>query len=89
LNGSNGWRRLSRRALKLANAADFTQYAMARRLPRESLHAKLAQSIANFFERQHSEHKGAGETTMLDEEFGVCQKAFGIAHYVWDRGFSL
>ena len=45
LNGSNGWRRLSRRALKLANAADFTQYAMARRLPRESLHAKLAQSV--------------------------------------------
>jgi uncharacterized protein (TIGR02391 family) len=45
LNGSNGWRRLSRRAVKLANAADFTQYAMARRLPRESLHAKLAQSV--------------------------------------------
>ena len=45
LNGSNGWRRLSRRALKLANAADFTQYAVARRLPRKSLHAKLAQSV--------------------------------------------
>jgi uncharacterized protein (TIGR02391 family) len=45
MNGSNGWRRLSRRALKLENAADFAQYAMARRLPRDALHQKLAQSV--------------------------------------------
>lgn len=45
LNGSNGWRRLSRRALKLENATAFAQYAMARRLPREALHPRLAQSV--------------------------------------------
>ena len=45
LNGSHGWRRLSRRALKLENAADFAQYAMARRLPREALHSRLARSV--------------------------------------------
>jgi uncharacterized protein (TIGR02391 family) len=45
LNGSHGWRRLSRRALKLENAADFAQYAMARRLPREALHPRLANSV--------------------------------------------
>jgi uncharacterized protein (TIGR02391 family) len=45
LNGSNGWRRLSRRALKLENSADFAQYAIARRLPREALHLRLANSV--------------------------------------------
>jgi uncharacterized protein (TIGR02391 family) len=45
LNGSNGWRRLSRRALKLENAADFVQYAMARRLPCEALHPRFANSV--------------------------------------------
>lgn len=45
VNGSHGWRRLSRRALKLENADDFAQYAMARRLPREALHPKLANSV--------------------------------------------
>ena len=45
MNGTNGWRRLSRRALKLENSADFVHYAMARRLPREGLHPKLASSV--------------------------------------------
>ena len=29
LNGSHGWRQLSRRALRLQNPADFAQYAVA------------------------------------------------------------
>src|SRR5580704_16133717 len=44
INGSNGWRRLSRRARRMETEADFAQYAMARRLPREALHPKLAQT---------------------------------------------
>jgi hypothetical protein len=38
INGSNGWRRLE-------NEADFTQYTLARRLPRDALNAKIAQSV--------------------------------------------
>jgi uncharacterized protein (TIGR02391 family) len=45
LNGSNGWRRLSRRARRMETEADFAQYAMARRLKREALHARLAHSV--------------------------------------------
>jgi uncharacterized protein (TIGR02391 family) len=45
LNGSNGWKRLSRRARRMESETDFAQYAMARRLPREVLRAKLAQSV--------------------------------------------
>ena len=51
MNGTNGWRRLSRRAFKLGNPADFAQYAMARRLPREGLHPKLASSVRLAFMR--------------------------------------
>jgi uncharacterized protein (TIGR02391 family) len=45
INGTNGWRRLSRRAHRMETEADFAQYAIARRLPREALHARLAQSV--------------------------------------------
>ena len=45
INGSNGWRRLSRRARRIESETDFAQYAMARRLPREVLNPKLAQSV--------------------------------------------
>jgi uncharacterized protein (TIGR02391 family) len=45
MNGSHGWRRLSRRARRIENEADFTQYATARRLPREMLHPKLSKTV--------------------------------------------
>jgi hypothetical protein len=35
-NGQNGWRVLSRRARSMETVADFTNYKMARLLPRES-----------------------------------------------------
>jgi uncharacterized protein (TIGR02391 family) len=45
MNGSNGWRRLSRRARRIENEADFAQYATARRLPRDTLHPKLGKTV--------------------------------------------
>src|SRR4051794_3475840 len=45
INGSNGWRRLSRRALKMESEVDFSNFRTARLLPRELLHAKLATPV--------------------------------------------
>jgi hypothetical protein len=42
LNGRNGWRRLSRRAQKFENAAEFANYAVARMLPKEALHLRIS-----------------------------------------------
>ena len=42
MNAASGWRRLSRRALKFENEAEFANYATARHLPREALHHRLA-----------------------------------------------
>ena len=43
-NGSNGWRVLSRRAQQIEDDTDFARYSDARRLPRDSLHPRLAKS---------------------------------------------
>jgi uncharacterized protein (TIGR02391 family) len=51
MNGSNGWRRLSRRARRIENDADFAQYAAARRLPRDALHPALAKGVWQAFMR--------------------------------------
>jgi hypothetical protein len=40
MNGQNGWRYLSRRARKFEDETDFANFAVARRLPKESLHAR-------------------------------------------------
>ena len=50
-NGRNGWRRLSRRARKFENEADFARYAVARMLPKEALHPKIAQTVWMAFMR--------------------------------------
>ena len=44
-------RRMSRRALKFADEADFSRYAVARMLPREALHTKIAQTVWMAFMR--------------------------------------
>lgn len=40
--GGNGWLRLSRRAQRMENEADFANFRTARLLPREILHPKIA-----------------------------------------------
>ena len=42
MNGRNGWRRLSRRAQRFENAAEFANYAVARLLPKEALHSRIS-----------------------------------------------
>jgi len=50
-NGQNGWRRLSRRARRIESEADFTNYKIARLLPREILHPKIADPVWRAFMR--------------------------------------
>jgi uncharacterized protein (TIGR02391 family) len=50
-NGQNGWRRLSRRACRMENEADFTSFKIARLLPREILHPKIADPVWRAFMR--------------------------------------
>jgi uncharacterized protein (TIGR02391 family) len=50
-NGRNGWRVLSRRARRFAREAEFANYAVARMLPREALHPKMADKVWMAFMR--------------------------------------
>lgn len=49
--GHNPWRMLSRRARKFADEVEFTRFAVARRLPREVLHPRIAQGVWMSFMR--------------------------------------
>jgi uncharacterized protein (TIGR02391 family) len=51
MNGRNGWRRMSRRAQKFENAAEFANYAVARMLPKEALHARISGPVWMSFMR--------------------------------------
>lgn len=44
-NGNNGWKVLSRRALKFTDEAEFANYAIARHLSRETLHPRIANKV--------------------------------------------
>jgi len=44
-NGRNGWRILSRRAKRFENEAEFTRYAVARTLPKDVLHPRIANTV--------------------------------------------
>ncbi len=45
------WRRLSRRARRFESEAEFARYAVARMLPREALHQKIAEKVWMAFMR--------------------------------------
>jgi len=45
INGTNGWRHLSRRARQFASDADFADYRIARLIPREILNARIADPV--------------------------------------------
>lgn len=51
IKGANGWRRLSRRALRFEDETDFRRYAVARALPREALHPRIARTVWMAFMR--------------------------------------
>jgi uncharacterized protein (TIGR02391 family) len=50
-NGPNGFRILSRRARKFESEAEFANYAVARTLPREALHRRIADKVWMAFMR--------------------------------------
>jgi uncharacterized protein (TIGR02391 family) len=50
-NGQNGWRWLSRRAHRMENESDFASFKIARLLPREILHSKIADPVWRAFMR--------------------------------------
>jgi uncharacterized protein (TIGR02391 family) len=50
-NGRNGYRVLSRRARKFENPAEFANYAVARRLPKERLHPRISGPVWMSFMR--------------------------------------
>lgn len=50
-NGQGGYCRLSRRARKMETEADFNSFKMARLLPREILHPKIADPVWRAFMR--------------------------------------
>ena len=51
MNGRNGFRRLSRRARRFESEAEFANYAVARMLQRETLHARIADRVWMAFMR--------------------------------------
>lgn len=50
-SGSNGWRRLSRRARQFESETDIRPYAFIRRLPKEALHPAFANTVWAAFMR--------------------------------------
>jgi uncharacterized protein (TIGR02391 family) len=51
VNGNNGYRRLSRRARSMESEAEFASFQVARLLPREILHPKIADTVWRAFMR--------------------------------------
>jgi uncharacterized protein (TIGR02391 family) len=50
-NGRYGWKILSRRAKRFENQTEFARYAVARMLPKEALHSRLANEVWMAFMR--------------------------------------
>jgi len=50
-HGANGWVTLSRRARKFQNEAEFANYAVARRLPKDALHPNISGPVWMSFMR--------------------------------------
>ncbi|EWY36381.1 hypothetical protein N825_26285 [Skermanella stibiiresistens SB22] len=51
ISNSRGWRQLSRRAKKFEDETDFAKYAVARTLPKEALHPRIAKKVWMAFMR--------------------------------------
>src|SRR6202021_35256 len=68
-SGQNGWRVLSRRARKMETAAEFASYKVARLLPKEILHPKIADPVWGAFMR--GDFDGAAFHAMKGVEVSV------------------
>jgi uncharacterized protein (TIGR02391 family) len=68
-NGQNGWRVLSRRAKKMESEAQFASYKVARLLPKEILHPKIADAVWGGFMR--GDFDGAAFHAMKGVEVSV------------------
>ena len=75
-NGRIGWRVLSRRARKFENPAEFANYAVARRLPKETLHPRISGPVWMSFMR--GEFDTAAFQAMKAVEVAV-REAAGLA----------
>ena len=75
-NGQNGWRVLSRRARKFESEAEFVNYAIARRLPKEALHPRISGPVWMSFMR--GEFETAAFQAMKAVEVAV-REAAGLA----------
>jgi len=72
-NGSTGWRVLSRRAKRMQTEAEFANYKVARLLPKEILHPKIADVVWGAFMR--GEYDGAAFHAMKAVEVATRQAA--------------
>jgi uncharacterized protein (TIGR02391 family) len=68
-NGASGWRLLSRRARKIETEAEFADYKIARLLPKEILHPRMADRVWGAFMR--GEYDGAVFQAMKAVEVAV------------------
>jgi uncharacterized protein (TIGR02391 family) len=51
INGANGWRVLSRRAERMSKVEDVQKFAKSRKIRRETLHPRIAQTVWSAFMR--------------------------------------
>lgn len=72
-NGSNGWRVLSRRARRMENHVDFSNFKTARMLSRDALHPTIAERVWSSFIR--GEYVGAALFAMKGVEVAVREAA--------------
>jgi uncharacterized protein (TIGR02391 family) len=82
-NGQNGWRVLSRRARMMESEKEFANYKIARLLPKEILHSKIADVVWGAFMR--GEFDGAAFHAMKAVEVAV-RKAAGLGNEYVGRG---
>lgn len=73
INGQNGWRRLSRRAGRYKDETEFARMETARLLPKERLHARIADKVWSAFVRG-------------DFDVAVFQAMKGVEVYVREVG---
>jgi uncharacterized protein (TIGR02391 family) len=82
VNGQNGWRVLSRRARKIESQAQFANLTVARLLPKELLHPRIADRVWGAFMR--GEFDGAAFQAMktvevlVREASGLGDSLFGV-----------
>ncbi len=72
-NGRNGWRVLSRRAQRFESEIEFARYVVARMLPRDALHPRIADKVWMAFMR--SEFEVAAFQAMKAVEVSVREAA--------------